>query len=439
MKLNWRLFNLSTSLKDYKFNISRILFVSLFIISAMLLSVSATNYLEPQNFWSNWQNDEGGTGGKNSGLIQTYFINGTHIASYSSVSYGNSEQPLIGDLDSDGIGEIFITSGSQLFAYTISGGNLILKGQQLLDGNVEFQGAIINLSDNGFHRGGLRLVYVVGDNLSLYSFDGSTFNKTYTKNLTIINSTVSTDIKCSSSILSATRGDSCYWGTSTGYIAGYFSLDNTFQQSAYKKRTWTNISPTISTNFNGQKLAFASTGATKGSIFIIEPSAFATVTNWSVSTNYQINELSFFNADGGGYDELFAALGSTSASLVSMYDVTGATLSSDTLHNYGGGTSTASGLAFCKTSGFTKNTQQVAAWSYNSFASIGTYELAVFNISTLSFVNNYQFRSPNMTTNRRFDTNIIAADADGNSYCDIITPFQIIYPSIRKFINLLLL
>jgi hypothetical protein len=336
----------------------------------------------------------------------------------SNIAYGSPFQVLTGKIGTSGYKTAVFSGGGYLWEYSLIGGNMFLINQVTLPEAQTKQAVLINSS------GQIQVIVPGRSTLYTYKLNASGFHLVKSYNTTANNGTISTGLVCTSTLDHAVNGDVCFYGSSNGRYFEYYPKSNVTYSIHIGGRP--SGVPAFSANFNGARVAIINNGTSVSSVKVVVPISRYLERNITGQTKTWM--VGFYNVNGAGFDELVVAGTSASASYLTIFDSNGASFWSKTIHDYSGGSVGYAGFA---TGGFTRfAVPQIAAFSYNAFASVGLggYELAVYNGSNGGV--EWSFKGANLSNTKRITTgNIIGVDVNYDELTDIITPFQVITPA----------
>lgn len=419
--LKLKVFFHSETKKQYRSLLKKIsLFCIIFLFMAGL--ASATNYAAGLGWWSNYYTSETSDGNVGQYNLQAAF---TSEMAGDSHDYGHSFSPMIADLDSDNVTEIFISevTSNYLIAYRYLAGSLTIETQQdqgddqILDAAVFF--------DHNTNKWSLAVPISTG--IKVFTYNGSFFNNT----LNITSPTPATAILCSSHFDTATYGNICWWMTTTGKFFEFHSKDysvtNTSIDSACTSYLVNIASPDIafSNNLNGNKVIV--TCFSEHAMHYISPITLQNKTI-SVGATSHPGRVMAYNADGSGHDEVFVLIAG-SVNYLDRYD-SGGTLNEE-VTLYAVGTGCPSTLAYADMAAgsfyysiLNGKIRQVFVSMFNNY--LNTKCFWAFAAENFNDWSQFPYGHKAETTGSK---NLIAVDMDGDGYDDVITPMQVIFPN----------
>ena len=390
-----------------------VLFLGILSIS----SVMATTTLSSKNYWTEWQNTEANTGYS---TMSGHFPN---ISLTTSVPYGSAFQPLIVDIDSDGVNEIIGSSGTILKIWTTSS-NLITLKNELIVGTQAKSMAMVNTT------AGLTILYPTGNFIELIRMNSTGPHIISTYNITTANSTstsFNTGIKCSS----LTNPNKCYFQTNTKRIYQY--IPQTGNVLTYHSSNLSNTEFAVGdvNNDGMNEIAFGADnkaiGTGTGRICLFSTQTGTMLFCKLLNTFSNANHVTLFNIDGIGFSEIIVSEAYTT-SYLHAFDVTGTSLWLTTIVNHAGGTSTlTSGTPITSTVGFHQHVRQICEGTDSSFSSVN--QVKCVNASTGAVDWSSGISSWDAYRNN-YNEPLISVDLNGDGYSDILGNKRMYFPHL---------
>jgi hypothetical protein len=394
------------------------------LLALCSFSVFAIDSFESNYWWTGFQLDEFQNG--NSIVLNAHYNVST--PSEVTMGLGSDFQPMVYDINYDSKKEMVFTSGNYLYAFNQNSDTTVNQiAQYILGASQNAQMAVVDSSK------GAILVISLSNGLVksiYYNMTLSSFVEYQSYNATLGNATVVAGLACTSH----TTPHSCYW-TTTRHIIKYFPTNNTAKRSPIFAGSFVanNNMPIFSWDNVNYHLAVYGGEATYyvTAVKVSDLSTYRAI-SMGAASNPSASHMTFYNAEGTGYGQLFISGESKSCGAdcthtfyVNAYNNDGSLYNQYTIGSCYGGASQG-GTSDILTGSFTNYSREICVqgqYVYGgcpSSSGSGGHNIACFEAG-------HPHTKVYTGKSEANGDNLIAFDADGDGWHDIVLNNRINY------------